>query len=132
VFRNRQSRLGNYFPVPDSATVCEPDCALSVTFNVADRKPLAAGLSPTLIVQLLPAASELPQFGRRWDDAKRRKQLGLPRGDHRVRRQYSHGLRRQHDLGTCANNSHAYVMRVRSDTARMAAISANEKPQKNF
>lgn len=60
--RGQQSRLGNYFPVPDSDTVCVPDAALSVTFNVADREPLAAGLNATLIVQLLPAASELPQF----------------------------------------------------------------------
>lgn len=39
-----------------------PDCALSVILNDADREPLAAGLNATLIVQLLPAASELPQF----------------------------------------------------------------------
>jgi hypothetical protein len=45
---NRHSRLGNYFPVPDSDTVCVPDSALSVTFNVADREPLAAGLYATL------------------------------------------------------------------------------------
>ena len=60
--RSQHSWLGNHFPVPDSDTVCVPDCALSVTFNVADREPLAADLNATLIVQLLPAASELPQF----------------------------------------------------------------------
>ena len=39
-----------------------PDCALSVTFNVAEYETLATGLNVTLIVQLLPAVSELPQF----------------------------------------------------------------------
>jgi hypothetical protein len=47
--------------VPDSGTVWVPDRALSVTFNVAEYETLATGLNVTLIVQLLPAVSELPQ-----------------------------------------------------------------------
>ena len=35
---------------------------LSLTCNVAEYETLATGLKVTLIVQLLPAASELPQF----------------------------------------------------------------------
>jgi len=33
-----------------------------VTFNVAESEPLAAGVNVTLIVQPVPAESELPQF----------------------------------------------------------------------
>ena len=46
----------------DSVTTCVPDCALSVTFSAAEYELLAAGLKVTLMVQMLPAESELPQF----------------------------------------------------------------------
>ena len=48
-------------PVPLSETVCGLAVALSVTLRVALRVPFAVGLKVTLIVQLAPAASELPQ-----------------------------------------------------------------------
>ena len=48
-------------PVPLSGTCCGLPAALSVTLSAALRVPLAAGLKVTLIVQLAPAASELPQ-----------------------------------------------------------------------
>lgn len=47
-------------PVPLSETCCGLPTALSVTLRAALRAPLAAGLKVTLIVQLAPAASELP------------------------------------------------------------------------
>lgn len=50
-----------YFPLPDNATVCLPDLALSVMVNVAERAPLDEGLKFTLMLQLLPGLSELPQ-----------------------------------------------------------------------
>jgi hypothetical protein len=48
-------------PVPLSGTCCGLPAALSVTLTAALRVPLAVGLKVTLIVQLAPAASELPQ-----------------------------------------------------------------------
>ena len=48
-------------PVPLSDTCCGLPAALSVTLRAALRVPLAVGLKVTLIVQLAPAASELPQ-----------------------------------------------------------------------
>jgi hypothetical protein len=48
--------------VPDSGTVCVPGSALSVTVNVAEYATLATGVNVTLIAQLAPVASELPQL----------------------------------------------------------------------
>ena len=47
-------------PVPERLTVCGLPLALSVMLTEAVRLPLAEGLNVTLIVQLLPAATELP------------------------------------------------------------------------
>ncbi|HUE03122.1 MAG TPA: hypothetical protein VMR62_26375 [Bryobacteraceae bacterium] len=58
-----RQRTGSYCPVPDSGTACLADCALSVTFNAAEYETLTTGLNVTLIVQLLPAVSELRQVG---------------------------------------------------------------------
>ncbi len=49
-------------PVPDKLTVCGPAMALSVTLSRADRLPVAAGEKETVMVQLAPAGSELPQL----------------------------------------------------------------------
>jgi len=48
-------------PVPERLTVCGLPLALSVILTEAVRLPLAAGVNVTLIVQLLPPATELPQ-----------------------------------------------------------------------
>ena len=48
-------------PVPERLAVCGLPLALSVMLTEAVRLPLAAGLNVTLIVQLAPAATELPQ-----------------------------------------------------------------------
>ena len=48
-------------PVPERLTVCGLPLALSVMLTEAVRLPLAEGVNVTLIVQLAPAASELPQ-----------------------------------------------------------------------
>jgi len=48
-------------PVPDNATFCGLPAALSVMLTAALRVPMAVGLKVTLIVQLAPAANELPQ-----------------------------------------------------------------------
>jgi hypothetical protein len=48
-------------PVPPSAACCGLPAALSVTLRAAERAPLAVGLNVTLMMQLDPAASELPQ-----------------------------------------------------------------------
>lgn len=48
-------------PVPLSGTCCGLPIALSVMLRAALRAPLAVGLNVTLIVQLAPAASVLPQ-----------------------------------------------------------------------
>ena len=49
-------------PVPVKLAVCGLPLALSVTVKVPVRVPVAAGANVTLIVHLLPAASELPQL----------------------------------------------------------------------
>lgn len=48
---------------PTNRNVCVLCHALSVIVSVADREPFAAGLNVTLMTQLLPAASEVPQLG---------------------------------------------------------------------
>ena len=48
-------------PVPERLTVCGLPLALSVMLTAAVRLPLAAGVNVTLIVQLAPAGTELPQ-----------------------------------------------------------------------
>ena len=48
-------------PVPERVTVCGLPLALSATLSVAERVPLAEGVKVTLVVQLPPAATELPQ-----------------------------------------------------------------------
>jgi hypothetical protein len=50
-----------YEPVPDNVTCCGLPAALSVTFNIALRVPVAVGLKVTLMVQLAPVPKELPQ-----------------------------------------------------------------------
>ena len=47
-------------PVPVRLTVCGLPVALSVRVTAAVRVPLAVGVKVTLIVQLAPAATELP------------------------------------------------------------------------
>jgi hypothetical protein len=56
--------LGESFavvPIPLSGTCCGLPLALSVMLNAAVRVPVAVGLKVTLVVQLAPAANELPQ-----------------------------------------------------------------------
>jgi len=48
-------------PVPGRVVVCGLPVALSVTATVAVRVPEAAGVNVTLIVQLTPAATDVPQ-----------------------------------------------------------------------
>ena len=48
-------------PLPPNAAVCGLPLALSVTATLAVRVPVAVGLNVTLIVQLAPALTELPQ-----------------------------------------------------------------------
>jgi hypothetical protein len=48
-------------PVPERLTVCGLPLALSVMLSEAARLPLAEGVNLTLIVQLAPPATELPQ-----------------------------------------------------------------------
>jgi hypothetical protein len=48
-------------PVPVRVTICGLPTALSVMVIAALRFPVAAGVKLTLIVQLAPAATELPQ-----------------------------------------------------------------------
>jgi len=48
-------------PIPLSVTFCGLPAALLLTLNAAVRVPDAAGLKVTLIVQLAPAAKEVPQ-----------------------------------------------------------------------
>ncbi len=49
-------------PVPERLTVWGLPLALSAMLSVAVPEPLAEGLKVTLIVQLAPAATELPQL----------------------------------------------------------------------
>jgi hypothetical protein len=48
--------------VPDRAIVCGLPLALSATLTAAVKEPLAAGVKVTLIVQLPPAATLVPQL----------------------------------------------------------------------
>jgi hypothetical protein len=48
--------------VPDRATVCGLPVALSDTLMLALRAPIAIGVKVTMIVQLEPSASEVPQL----------------------------------------------------------------------
>ena len=48
-------------PTPARLTFCGLPAALSVTLNIAVRVPDAVGLNSTMMLQLAPAASELPQ-----------------------------------------------------------------------
>jgi hypothetical protein len=54
--------LSRGLPIPLSVTTCWPPAALSARLTAAVRVPLAIGLKVTLIVQLAPAANELPQL----------------------------------------------------------------------
>jgi hypothetical protein len=49
-------------PVPLRLAVCGLPVALSVTLTEAVRLPLAEGVKVTLIVQVAPPATELPQL----------------------------------------------------------------------
>jgi hypothetical protein len=49
-------------PVPVRLTLCGLPAALSVTVTSAYRDPLAVGEKVAVMVQELPAASELPQL----------------------------------------------------------------------
>lgn len=51
-------------PVPVKGMVCGLPGALSVTLTCAVRVPVAEGVNFRLMVQLLPAATELPQVPR--------------------------------------------------------------------
>jgi len=48
--------------VPERATACGLPLALSAMVIEAERLPLADGVKVTLMVQLPPAATELPQL----------------------------------------------------------------------
>ena len=48
-------------PIPARLTFCGLPAALSVTLSIAVRVPDALGLNVTLMLQLAPTASELPQ-----------------------------------------------------------------------
>ena len=58
--RERLTRAGAGVPLPERLTVCGLPLALSVMLSEAVRLPLAEGVNLTLIVQLAPAASDLP------------------------------------------------------------------------
>jgi len=49
-------------PVPERLTVCGLPLTLSEIFRAAVAAPLAEGVKVTLIAQLAPAATELPQL----------------------------------------------------------------------
>jgi hypothetical protein len=51
----------NATPVPESPTVCGLSEALSVAVTEALRAPVACGVNVTLMVQLAPAATDVPQ-----------------------------------------------------------------------
>ena len=53
---------GPVVPVPLKLAVCGLLLALSATVTVAVMLPVVVGLNVTLMVQLLPAASEAPQL----------------------------------------------------------------------
>src|SRR5579859_6159327 len=50
-----------YVPQPDNLTLCGLPGASSVTVTVPLREPLLLGLNVTLMVQLAPAATLVPQ-----------------------------------------------------------------------
>ena len=56
-----QDRIMSWDPDPDRDTVCGLPAPLSVTAKDATRLPVAVGVNITAILQLDPAASELPQ-----------------------------------------------------------------------
>lgn len=56
-----QISLGFYVPVPVKLTFCGLPPPLSLTETVADRAPVAAGVNVTLMKQLAPDATLLPQ-----------------------------------------------------------------------
>jgi hypothetical protein len=51
----------SYWPVPDSGTFCGLPPPRSVIDTFADRVPVAVGVKVTLIEQLAPFATLLPQ-----------------------------------------------------------------------
>ena len=55
-----QVRITSCVPAPDRGTVCGLSLALSVIPTEAARVPVTEGVNITTIVQLAPAASELP------------------------------------------------------------------------
>ena len=55
-----QDRITSCVPAPDRGTVCGLPLALSETLSEAARVPVTEGVNITTIVQLAPAASELP------------------------------------------------------------------------
>lgn len=57
-----ESAITGATPVPETTTVCDVAGARTLTARFADAAPLAVGVNVTLIVQVAPAASELPQL----------------------------------------------------------------------
>jgi hypothetical protein len=55
-----------HFPVPERLTVWGLVIALSLIFSTATRLPFAVGVNVILTVQLLPAASVVPQVVADW------------------------------------------------------------------
>lgn len=55
-------KLGGAVPVPLRDTVCGEPLALSAMESVADKAAADAGVNVTEMLQLAPAASELPQL----------------------------------------------------------------------
>jgi hypothetical protein len=49
-------------PVPDNATVCDPELVLSKTVSVADRAPVAVGVKVTVRRQV-PSGFTVPELG---------------------------------------------------------------------
>jgi hypothetical protein len=56
-----QYRITSCVPAPDRGTVCGLPLELSAILSEAARVPATEGVNITAIVQLAPAASELPQ-----------------------------------------------------------------------
>ena len=48
-------------PIPDNATFCGLPAALSMMLSAAERVPAIVGLNVTKMLQLAPAANEVPQ-----------------------------------------------------------------------
>ena len=55
-----QDRITSCVPAPDRGTVCGLPLELSAMLSEAARVPVTEGVNITAIVQLAPAASELP------------------------------------------------------------------------